>query len=347
MFVIGIVVELFARHLEVNITPPEGRAGVEALRGLAPSTRVSPHPYLLYQNTPGYAADGYRQHDRQGYRGRRRRGGPVVLALGGSTTYGHLLPNPEDAWPARLARLTGADVVNGGLNYATSAELLAHWAFRDRFLVPSVVIVHGPGNDTAPLLFDDYDPEYTKFRRGWERAPARAGERWILGTGLGRVAYAWWLQLSPGGGLSWEPFPMAQLGHDQALANVRRHEPVGFRRNLEELLASVQRSGARPVYFEFVLAPKAVYAGRRLSRGARYAEAAYDAIAEGCEKERKAAREVAARLGVEYLVMPPPPVERFLDHCHLDPEGEQLKAAFLAERLRLSSSTSPSCRRPR
>ena len=68
-------------------------------------------------------------------------------------------------------------MVNAGLPYATSAELLAGYMFRHRYLDPDLVIIHERGgNDTSPLMYEDYNPEYTKAE-------------WFL-NGVGRVLSA-------------------------------------------------------------------------------------------------------------------------------------------------------------
>jgi lysophospholipase L1-like esterase len=327
------------------LTPADGRAAVDLLLGReAVIGRVAPHPYMLYVNSPGYESGGYLQHNRDGYRGDVS---PCeepclkILALGGSTTYGHLLENPKDAWPARLQENLNAagvrsQVVNGGLNYATTAELLAHWMFRDRYLKPDIVIVHGPGNDALALLFDEYNAEYTSFRKGWTAAPfgRRAAERVLLKSATMRVAYAWWLKLSGIQGILWQPKEFSELTAEEAMENAGKHQPIGFERNLELLLRMIEADGARPVYFEFVYAPKGLYK-TALPQAARYVEHIYDPLTQAWNDEAEIARRVASSLEIPFLTLPREelPLEYFLDHCHLDPRGENVKARFLADAI--------------
>lgn len=342
-----LATEVICRVGEKYFVPEDGRVAVDLLLGrwTVPG-RLSPHPFMLYVNTPSFAADGFQQHNSQGYRG-----GEIVpceppclriLALGGSTTYGHLLANPADAWPAQLEKELNdagfaAQVINGGFNYATTAELLTHWIFRDRYLSPNLVVLHGPGNDVVPLLFDEYDPEYAAFRRGWTGVSfsRRAGERQLLRLAGARILYAWWLRatgIKPA--FFWQPKEFSELRPAETLANVRRHEPLGFRRNLDLLLRAIAADGARVLYFEFVGADKSVFE-RPLPKEARFVEHIYDAILEGQAKENAAAQEVVRALGVPYLRLPEQDRlrEHFLDNMHLDPGGEAVKAAFLAETI--------------
>ena len=145
-----------------------------------------PHPYLLWENTPEYISpEGIRQTNNLGYRNKEdldfTKDAKVfrILALGGSTTWGYLLDDPDDTWPSQLEGILNdalsensdfdkIEVINGGLNYATSAELLLHYLFRDRYLDPDIVIIHTGGNDAKLLLFHDYNPDYSFFRPGWK-----------------------------------------------------------------------------------------------------------------------------------------------------------------------------------
>ncbi len=134
---------------------------------------IIPHPYLLYVNRPGFADSAGVQIDSLGYRGReiareKPPGTYRVLTLGGSTTMSWpYVEDPSQTWSGQVeAGLSRAfpdrtfEVVNGGLAFATSAELLAGYMFRHRYLHPDLVIIHTGGNDVDPLMFEHYTPEY-------------------------------------------------------------------------------------------------------------------------------------------------------------------------------------------
>ena len=142
--------------------------------------RSRPHPYLTFENTPDYVHKKIKQTNGMGYRSQKEtriEKGDLkirILALGGSTTYGQGVDHPDEAWPAQLEVLLNnalgleskytVEVINGGLSWATSAELLNHYLYRDRYLSPDMVIVHSGGNDGGPLKHDGYTPEYTHWR---------------------------------------------------------------------------------------------------------------------------------------------------------------------------------------
>ncbi len=72
--------------------------------------------------------------------------GATVLALGDSLTSG-VGATPETAYPAVLARLTGWNVVNGGVSGDTSAQALARLPALLTEHAPKLVIVGIGGND--------------------------------------------------------------------------------------------------------------------------------------------------------------------------------------------------------
>ena len=140
--------EWIVHRFYARLAPPSGDAAVQILLGNRTpdeALAIRLHPYMLYQNNPQFVRFGIKQHNSMGYRGPEVTACPQpgvirILALGGSTTYGYLLRDASDAWPAQLARILTerlgrpVEVVNGGLPYAMSSDLLAHYIFQDRFL---------------------------------------------------------------------------------------------------------------------------------------------------------------------------------------------------------------------
>lgn len=339
-----LAAEGFARLLYERITPAAGRRAVASLRGeeAGDTGYFVQHPYLFYAYRPGYAAFGFTQFNSLGYRGRevaraKDPGVLRVLAVGGSTTVSFpYVPNPDDAWPAQLERIlaerTGArvEVINGGLHAATSAEHLAHYSFRDRYLKPDIVVLHVGGNDGLGLHFPGYDPEYTNFIHGWRTTPLapRPWERALLRSALARTAYAYWLQA-----VSLE----ATIGRDaftsvnpaEAMKNVASTEPEGFRRNLDLLVRTIAADGAVPVLFPFVNAPLERMRADRVY--GRYA----DSMLLSFQKDRRVVEEAARTHGLDLVDIRDGVIAAasFKDFCHVDVAGERIKAERVAETL--------------
>lgn len=329
-----------------RITPETGRAAVDSMLGVTDSLltgAVMPHPYLYYVNRPHYRALGHVQFNALGYRNAEMRQEPDagvvrILASGGSTTLGYpYVADRREAWPAQLEGLLTeragctVEVVNAGLDSATSAELLAHYVFRDRYLKSQIVVIHEGGNDGLPMLRDHYNPEYTHWSTGWRNPPLapRPGEGVLLRRSwLARTAYAWWMsgtRLDVTIGRK----PIHEVYRpEECLHNAEVNEPVGFRRNLDLLVRTILADGATPVLFAWVSSERRLRDGKAL---APYA----DAMLLTYRKNHAVMQEISAKYHVPLLELPPGSLDDslFIDFCHLGPAGERIKAEFLARAL--------------
>jgi lysophospholipase L1-like esterase len=155
--------------------------------------------YLLYAPSPGFTNDHGRQHNSAGYRGpfvdlERRPGVKRVLFLGGSTTYDWRVARADDTYPAQVGRLlgenlpegvAGIEVINGGLPYGTSAEMLTHYHFKFHYFRPDLVVVEAGGNDAWALKMPFYQPDYAHWRQPLLDVPVLAPfGRALLGSRL-------------------------------------------------------------------------------------------------------------------------------------------------------------------
>jgi len=310
---------------------------------------IIPHPYLLYVNRPNFKAKGFTQTDDRGYRivpqpKRSAQDHPKrILVLGGSTTFSYpYVPNPGDAWPAQLQKLLGPhfEVINAGLSSATTAELLADYMFRHRYLKPDVVIIHEGGNDVVPMLFGNYDPEYTHLRSPGTRPVAGPFDRAMLRWGgwPARMLYAdnWNLLTTV---FSPQPSSLATIPPEVALERAQHAPTTGFARNLDLLVRAVQADGATPVLFGFVEAKEAL-----LSRNRPDIAGLEHAWKTGLNRNLEIMKEIARARKVAYLDPEDFAADDdwFLDNCHLNEAGEAAKAAFVAKSISsLLASTGP------
>jgi len=347
------VLELLSRALWTSITPASGRMVIEVMVGERPvSTTVTSHPYLFYVNTPGLVRDGFVQHNSMGHRGPEISALPPsgtvrVLALGESTTYGWGVKDPRRAWPAQLGRILtrsagrSVEVINAGLPAGTSAELLLHYMFRDRYLGASVVILHVGGNDVVPLLFENYRPDYSTLRRWASVLTLRPYERHLLRSYVVRVGYAWWLQGVDLGILLGQQSP-DQVPPAVALERVHRTSPVGFERNIDLLIRTIVADGASVVLFPFYGASEKEF--RQIKAPTAFIpQTLYPAVLLGVQKNVDVLYALARKHHVMLVELPRGsiPITEFLDCCHLTEKGEQVKADFLASRLVPTMSGQP------
>ncbi|MCC6966533.1 MAG: hypothetical protein IT391_09665 [Nitrospira sp.] len=307
----------------------------------AENASITPHPYLLFVHTPNMTVDGYQQTNSLGYRNKEftveKPGDTIrIVVLGGSTTFmWPYVKNPADTWVARLESKLQAisnkrvQVINAGINYGTSAEALAGYVFRHRFLQPDIVIYHGGGNDVLPLFFDHYNSEYTHFRSAGSGSNPRPGENPLLAnSNTARYLYARWLE--PVGSVVvtqpfWEVDPLV------ALERVRQQAPIGFERNVDSLITLSKSSGSDVVLFGFLQARKSY-----LSKNAGVFKGYEDALVLGLEKNYDVLAKAGRQHHVPFVI---PAQDRFQDewfqdNCHLTPEGEEVKAQIMFEELK-------------
>ena len=345
-----IVLEWVTGYLYERTPFSNGKRIIDLYLGQQPTVRsdvngesasLASHPYLLYTHLPNLTTDGYQQTNSLGYRNREFTVAKPpdtirILVLGGSTTFmWPFVKNPADTWVACLeAKLKTiskktVQVVNAGLNYGTSAEALAGYVFRHRFLQPDIVIYHGGGNDVLPLFFGNYTPEYTHFRRYGAGEIPRPGEKFLLRhSSTAKYVYSRWLE-PIGAVVVTEPF--WEVDPKTALERVRMQAPEGFRRNLDMLVSSSQQAGSAVVLFGFLQARR-----QNLSKNAGAFKGFEEALILGLEKNYDVMREIAARYRVLFVI---PPQDRFedewfQDNCHLSPAGEEVKAQIMFEQLR-------------
>jgi lysophospholipase L1-like esterase len=361
LFVLMAIFDFVVGLLYDRIAPPLGQRNIMILLGEVDKDEAlneQPHPYLLWENTPEYvSSDGIKQTNHLGYRNSNdfniTKDAKVfrILALGGSTTYGYLLDGPDDAWPSQLEKMLNdalsknsnidrIEVINGGLNYGTSAELLLHYLFRDRYLNPDIVIIHTGGNDAKIQLFHDYNPDYSDFRPGWTANiyTLRKGEGFFIRhSNIVKLFYAFWLNDAYTLPYINKQAKSFDLRPAYYVENAKKNEPVGFNRNLRLLVRNIIDDGGKPILFPFVITSDEQFNTLSAESAARVAFTRK--IREGYLIALAKNKEVMRRLSLEYqiplitLSSEEIPTEYFLDDAHLSKEGERIKARFVANQI--------------
>jgi lysophospholipase L1-like esterase len=303
-------------------------------------------PYGLYWNRPFREDDdGVQQTNQLGYRQGAQAtitpkpcGCTRILALGSSTTFSDRGCTPDEAWPAQLevqlnCEGTGpgyTEVINAGLNYALSTELLIHFVLLGSALEPDLVIWEGPGNDWLPAACGDESYDYRATRAAGNYPRPRAGEKAVIRRSyLARLLLAVWLRVTPSTGLiALEPEHLSF--HDlAAIERMRTSSFEPFRRNLVTLCDLCTSRGVPLVLVPFLTGSLESKAG---TRSRAFVEA--QSLAE--ERLNQIMADVSYEYpdGVVYLDgLPSIPDELFIDGTHLKPEGEKIKAQWIKESL--------------
>lgn len=329
-----------------NLPPhfANGKRQVQQVLGRTPDDSqrsILPHPYLLYANNPCHW-DSVQQHNAWGYRNEsvafeKPANTLRILVLGGSTTYGYLNRDPSLTWPSLLENKLklhygqNVEVINGGLNYATSAELLAAYSFRHRYLRPDWVILHLGGNDAAATLFPYYDPEYTHFRAAGKQTSIRPGERQLLRSNVIKVFYSLWLN-SLETVYESQPGDFAQLNAQGVAERVKRSDHyAGFARNVDLLLQLAKQDGSQVMTMGFLHASRDQIQLMRPDLAHIVDEFMFAVV-----ENKRILQALSHMYGIPYI----DPDQAyfadrlFYDYCHLKPEGEALKAQLVFDHFR-------------
>jgi len=282
------------------------------------------------------------QHNSQGYRGqaysmKRKPGVARILCLGGSTTYGWGVDRPEETYPARLEEtlardlppgVEGIEVINAGLPYGTTAEILTHYHFKFHFYRPDVVILNPGGNDAIGLVMSFYHPDYSHWRQPLHAPPplpllgrvllrSRLVSLFVIPILVGPYPTTFelerpadlpplvtWYENSPGALAEWR---VPEIPDDE----------VAFEHNLEAVVSEMQRDGVKVLLVPFRPNPENHYPA---------------ALLEAMAIEERLLQQLAARHGLDVAPFPAATISpgNWVDDCHLNAAGETEKALHVA-----------------
>ena len=341
IFIVSIELSsiLFYMYLSRNDI---SRRGVMAVKYIISSDtnfhpgEYSPSPYLLYRNKINHSHMGIRQTDQNGYRwhGLELSVTPKtqefrILCLGGSTTYSnHVTRDIEKSWCYILERQLSARhrgnirVINAGLNYAMSAELLAHYVFQAHNFNPELVIIHGPGNDTLAVANGDSTSDYRNTRKSLY-FQKRTFERTILKfSAFVRMLYVIWLDKSSLVSLEPEKMPPVKIQNER----LKTSEFLQYKSNLENMVILMLSKGSKVVLAPFVQAsPSKIEENHPgLSEGMLTANAKMTEIM----RCLAGTNENIYFLDFDQFKFED---ELFVDSCHLGHKGENLKAQIICD----------------
>ena len=342
ILVIGTGLEFFSRNVYRNaLNIPALKDGVVKVKYIlgenpANGEQFQTIPYGLYWNGSNYSHLGFQQTDINGFRYKGYDIGEKkkfrILVYGGSTTFSdYCIADPSKSWPELLERLIlendGRDIeiINAGLNYALTSELLSHYVFIGHSLQPDMIFLHGPGNDLLPISVGDSTMDYRATRKSlkWD---VRQFERELLSKfGFLRVIYCYWLrksqflQLEPSG---WDPI---EIQNDRMLKTY----PSAFKNNVESLVILCKERNTPLVLIDFLL--NSLSAIERIKPG----------LSEGMIEINRKMNEIfhsisqtnsnTSHIAFNQLDFPE---SHFVDTCHLNEEGELKKALIIYRELK-------------
>ena len=301
-------------------------------------TTMIPNPYSLYWNNPNYQDEEYgKMYNSLGYRSNELESLGTetirILALGGSTT--NVYPFVKDnskIWTylveekLNISSNSTYHVMNAGLPYGTTAELLSHYIFKGKYTNPKYVIYHGGGNDRMPLFFPNYKTDYSHVR--WSQAGAG-----MRNKVLKLVSYSNTLKLLTSVSFTHSPYngspPFKNLNTNEVLQRVKNTKELAFRENLEVLASETLRKESKLFLVGFLQAKK-----KNLARNDPHLIGFEDALILAVERHDNIMKGIAEKYQhVHFLKLNADRFneEWFLDNAHLTELGEAEKAKQIAD----------------
>jgi lysophospholipase L1-like esterase len=254
--------------------------------------------------------------------------------MGGSTTYATEVGRPEQAWPAQLEALlnrappggsSAVEVINAGIPGGTSAEILTHYQFKFRYYRPDLVIIHSGGNDARATYPAYYHPDYSNTRRQLQmpRSLPPAGRALLRSRLLSLFIVPLLHGPYPHAGFFYDyggqppPVPWYASRHDQqGRPEIERvlKDGLAFRHNLLTVIQAIRRDGGRVLLVPFRSNPREPYEPQELLP-----------LLEQVLVELAREDDVGLAANPAEVIS----VHNWVDSCHLNPDGQAEKAAYL------------------
>ena len=179
-----------------------------------------------------------------------------ILCIGGSTTWGYD-DDTLNTYPAQLQfylqnKGYQVDVINAGVPYHTSLDVLMRYITKGIYTDPDILLVHTGGNDIGPLRSPfTYQPDYTHwrdygifgydiiFKELWEKIP----------LSFFRIILIRLLKPGTGNKISTQSSYLNQ--EMQAKPPFNRQRTIGFENYFESIISISKSRGIKPVTILF------------------------------------------------------------------------------------------------
>lgn len=340
-FVLTAILLELAGSLALKTFPAleKSRAILQGKMRSETDVNATPQAYLLYIPTPLFESNNQVQNNADGYRGpaiplERSPGTFRILFMGGSTTYGEGVENPGDSYPAQLGRLlAGApelagkniEVINAGLRWGTSAEILTHYLLKFRYYKPDLVVLNPGGNDPQAYIARSYQPDYSSFRMPPPAIkPLQPQARWLLHSRFfsAMIVLLFFPDLATGALFvhNGENTP-AEWFHSRE-PGVLQLDELAFYNNITTVVREIKAGGAEA----FLLS----YQGNPYDAGTQLEWRAY------FDYEEQVLQTIGKEQGVPFSPFPLAVMSNdvWVDASHINAEGEKHKAAYVYDKLR-------------
>jgi hypothetical protein len=296
-------------------------------------SNYKPNPLSKRCNQYGYRYGG----------GPKEKGRIRILCVGGSTTWGDGVAWGYDSYPAQLEKYLNnngysVDIVNSGVPYYTSAEVLTSLCFRGIHTKPDIVLIHTGGNDIGPLCSpDEYKSDYSHWRRVGGIISDNVFTEYYYKFPFSTFRLFLIYYLKPGTGNSVGDqisYPKLEM---LSKTNLEKIKPVGLITNFRNIISVSKASGAKPIVILFNTDQD-----RKNSLALQYFGNSDD-FTFARNRNHKALHinngvmdSIANALNIPVISFDkwnPKDLQSWIDHCHLDSTGIMEKARFIGNYL--------------
>lgn len=295
------------------------------------TAQYEPRPHTLYArppSVPGVNSLGFLDEEPPK---QKRAGALRVACLGSSTTEGGNPQGRAGSYPYFLRGIleekTGrpVEMMNFAMSGWTTAEEMVSYFLVVQDYAPDVVILHEAVNDVEPRSWPGFRSDYSHYRRPWKdpgyslpfRVLVHASDlfAWYELRDLGAFGLPAVVVRPPRG-----PYALDKDGH------LSPETAVAFRRNVRTIAEHVRVRGGRPVLATMPYDPE---------RAKGLAVFHY-----GIDDNNRVLRDLAQEEGFALVDLDARARSRpdglhplFLDLVHMVPDGNRLKAEWIAEAL--------------
>ena len=296
-------------------------------------SNYKPNPFSIKVNDYGFRYGG----------GHKNQGSTRILCIGGSTTWGDGVHDAKDTYPAQLEHyLIGkgfnVDVINAGVPYHTSLEVLMRYLTVCRYTNPDIVLIHTGGNDNGPLCSPyPYKADYSHWRtvgyanndnlfmKCWNKYPFSFFRLFFIYI------------FKPGTGTSTGIQHSSVKQEMLANTDLSKIKPLGLMNYFQSLIAVSKSAGAQPVTILFNSDQNRTnsLAHKYFDNNDDFLKATFRAK-HGLTINNAVIDSISTAMNVPVIPFQkwePLDSKMWIDHCHLNPEGARQKAVYIAEFL--------------
>lgn len=306
-------------------------------KNLEKKPKVFSHPYLNYSNTPFFKNSlGIVQHDQNGFRENENTKNnhlKKIIVLGGSIAYGSGVDKPEDAWTNILQKKLNSenyeyDVINAGLEFATSAELLTLYSLKLTQFKHKILLINLGANENLPIIFPNFDKTYIHVRGQSGNIAGELEKKFLKNSYIFKILISKITRENYFGTYKGRPYSYFLLDKDEVTnraKNIDLYEP--FKNNLRNIIRIAKSYGVK-----VVIIPADIYSNNNRED--------LKFIQEGLSNYNKNISQIIKEISLsENIYLYKNDIDRnfFIDHAHLNLDGQKQKAfqifSFLEENI--------------